>query len=987
MKATKFTCGLLAALGILLSLPAFSQPSMPRGGGGGGNYRGGGYPGGGIFPGAGGNSTSARIRGTVVLSGDTPGAEEIPGNGVVVQVIRSLKEKKYTVAGENGNFMIWGITPGQAIVSFSMMGYESIEKVVDLVAGENKVVANLKPVAQVLEGAVIKEYVNPVSIVGDTVIFKASAVKTEKGEMAIDILEQMPGVEITENGIKVMNEQVKNVYIDGALLFGDAPMRALQNLAADDVTTIKSYQEYANKDPNHKISKNEEKQRVLDVQTKSKPKFVKSGDFIAGGGFDTDSTYHKFRYTLGANASFFSEKLVVTASANVNNINNSSNRVRGSSFMTATSGGNPDLRNLSVNLSATKKWMSPTTRNFVLGSIGGSYGYHDSYNVTESITKTLYFPGEEFNSREVDKISTRQATSKTHSFSLNGMKALKDGEILLNNSFSLKESLNYSWTSEKNIQDDLAPQGNGGSNKNTSGGNSFATSLNIRKGFADKWRLSFEGDFSRGVSDAEAVRKDTLLSTLSRTELDIKSNDSDRSLSLSPRLRYEVNDNLSLSLRYTYDDDYSVSEHLSFDVTNPSSPVEDPVNTRTWTTDRRTNRYSFVVDNHFDALDAILRINAAWKEVTVGSHESYPDVRSWGGPFRSAVGSVRFGNESTVNHWELEYSTSTSAPSVNQIDPNIDNDNIYSVSVGNPNLSMTREHQFVTNFETVVGSRRKEAIENEKMYGKQSGFGRRSRQETEYSTLAFHLVYDIRTNPIVSRQTYYKAETYLPEYDYTMPAQSTLSSYENAPESRSLATDISFGTQIRPIMCIFNARAGFSWDSSPSYVKEQLTRTVNMRPSMSLGIRSNFSRRVRLNLGLRGEYNQSRNDQGDESSYFVERINFGGEVNRIFNHIYVGGNYFKQFTQGMEYGKFNDNILNLRVGGRFGPKNQFDVSVSANDVFNTTTGFSTSMNANYVRNTWNHQFGRYVMLTLAYRFNQGGGGRGMGGPGGGGPRF
>lgn len=47
------------------------------------------------------------------------------------------------------------------------------------------------------------------------------------------------------------------------------------------------------------------------------------------------------------------------------------------------------------------------------------------------------------------------------------------------------------------------------------------------------------------------------------------------------------------------------------------------------------------------------------------------------------------------------------------------------------------------------------------------------------------------------------------------------------------------------------------------------------------------------------------------------------------------------------------------------------------------------MTDDYVNNRWTHNFGRYVMLTLAYRFNSmggnggGGGGRGPGGPGGG----
>jgi hypothetical protein len=43
------------------------------------------------------------------------------------------------------------------------------------------------------------------------------------------------------------------------------------------------------------------------------------------------------------------------------------------------------------------------------------------------------------------------------------------------------------------------------------------------------------------------------------------------------------------------------------------------------------------------------------------------------------------------------------------------------------------------------------------------------------------------------------------------------------------------------------------------------------------------------------------------------------------------------------------------------------------------------MNTDYVTNRWTHNFGRYVMVTLAYRFNSMSGGAG-GSPGGGGFR-
>ncbi|MCQ2119937.1 MAG: carboxypeptidase-like regulatory domain-containing protein, partial [Bacteroidales bacterium] len=289
----------------------------------------------------------AFITGKVYLAPDDVEEEEAPGVGVTVTVFgKKVGSNKvdtlYTVVGDKGRFYISNLAPGDVYVKFSMVGYEEIGNAMKLVAGPNEVLVNLQPQKEMLDAAVKKETVSPVSVKGDTIVFHAAAVKTNKGENAIDVLEQMPGVEVTTSSVTVLGEEVQQVYIDGALLFGSAPMRALNNLPAEEVVSIKSFQEYANKDPNHKISKNESKQRVLDISTKSKMKGVFVVNAIAGAGYDTDTTFHKFRYRGGVSAMYFSEALQTHLTVNTNNINDESNRQRGNTFRTAGGGGAAD---------------------------------------------------------------------------------------------------------------------------------------------------------------------------------------------------------------------------------------------------------------------------------------------------------------------------------------------------------------------------------------------------------------------------------------------------------------------------------------------------------------------------------------------------------------------------------------------------------------------------------------------------------------------
>ena len=67
-------------------------------------------------------------------------------------------------------------------------------------------------------------------------------------------------------------------------------------------------------------------------------------------------------------------------------------------------------------------------------------------------------------------------------------------------------------------------------------------------------------------------------------------------------------------------------------------------------------------------------------------------------------------------------------------------------------------------------------------------------------------------------------------------------------------------------------------------------------------------------------------------------------------------------------------------------KNQFTLALKAYDILNQSKNTYRSNQSNYVQDTRNNTLGRYIMLSLTYRFGTFGGNRGgMRGPGPGGP--
>lgn len=926
------------------------------------------------------NPDKAHVLGRVIFSPVDKDGEETPGVGTVVMIVTEKKDTLYTTVGEKGSFGIYNVPVGPVFIRFSMMGFEEQARTITLNPGINKMVANLQPSLTELESAVVKETVSPVSVSADTIIFNAAAVKVNKGEKAIDILEQMPGVEVGDSGVKVLDEDVENVYIDGALLFGNAPMTALKNLDAEEVVNIKSYQEYSNKDPYHKIRNTESKVRVLDVNTKSKSKAVYTADVKLGTGFDTDSTYHKLRYSLGAQAARYSEGLQASVYFNANNINDADNRSRSNSFRTAGARGGADLRALNGSVSIRKKWMSPTTRNFALGSVGFSYNLADSYSVNESITQMLYFPNEKYESREVDKTSKSESTSKSHSFSINGHKSLRDGSVGLNLGGSFTTSCNDNWNTSYNIQDQLAPQGTSSRSTSDNLGRSYTASANFHKGLGN-FRIKLDSSFGIGNSDNSTARLDTTTSTITYKEIDIDGDGNSRNMSISPGVTYHIDDNHSLSASYSFSDSYNRSERLALDVTNPDYIITDTVNTRFQTTASNTHSVSLTYRQHFEALKANLNVSMNYCSSGLDRDETFPVNDTYARRFNSFNPSVSLGTESMLDRWSVRYSASPTIPSLEQVRPKIDNTNLYSVSSGNPDLKQSLTHNLNLSFSTVLGSEYRDMVmEQEEMSGRameemmdeemmRSMVDRRFNSK-RMSTLSVSASGRVTDNPIVARNIYYQNETYLPQYDYHMPAQSTFRTYENVGGSYAASMSVKFGTPLFDNVLMLNSSASFNWDDTPSYVDYTLTRTSNIRPSMQLGLRTIFSRNVRLNVSTTASYVHSANMLKDATDYFVERVNLGGDFNNIFDHMYAGFNYSKSFTQGLSYGKLDDNIFHMNVGVRLGPKNEYDLSLRVNDLFNSRTGFSTSMTSDYVTNKWTHNFGRYVMLNFEYRFNK-----------------
>jgi hypothetical protein len=176
--------------------------------------------------------------------------------------------------------------------------------------------------------------------------------------------------------------------------------------------------------------------------------------------------------------------------------------------------------------------------------------------------------------------------------------------------------------------------------------------------------------------------------------------------------------------------------------------------------------------------------------------------------------------------------------------------------------------------------------------------------------------------------------------------------------------------------------------NDPSMFIRNLTQTVSVTQRLRFTYRSDL---VELNVGGRTRMSkswytiQNSNQQYTWSNRVDASMNWTipGGINLIAEADY---NWYVGYTTPQE----DEVILNAEIT-KLLFKKKFTLALKAYDILGQSKNLSVSDNANYHQEIRNNTLGRYIILSLTYRFgnfNQAGGGRrGPGGPGGyGGPR-
>lgn len=150
----------------------------------------------------------------------------------------------FTRSDAGGNFNLRGIDSGRYFLLVTFPTFADYTDNVQVGPGQQldlgKIMMTLT--ANLLDEVVVRQQISGVRMKGDTTEFVADSFRVRPGANVEEMLKKLPGIQVDKDGkITAMGEQVQKVLVDGDEFFGDDPTVATKNLQAEDIDKVQVF--------------------------------------------------------------------------------------------------------------------------------------------------------------------------------------------------------------------------------------------------------------------------------------------------------------------------------------------------------------------------------------------------------------------------------------------------------------------------------------------------------------------------------------------------------------------------------------------------------------------------------------------------------------------------------------------------------------------------------------------------------------------------
>lgn len=916
---------------------------------------------------------------------------------------------KYTLTDDQGYATMTKLKKGSYTFRVELMGYKSYVREITIEKNMDLGTIRMADDAIALDAAQISAVGNPIIVKKDTIEYAASSFKTSDNDMLEELLKKLPGVEVEADGsITANGETIKKITIDGKTFFLDDPQLASKNIPAKIIEKVKVVEKKSDQAQFTGIDDGEE-ETVIDLSLR--PGMMKGwfGNIMGGGGHDIPgegSDMNDWRYQGAAMLGRFTDESQISIILNGNNTNNRGFNDVAGSMMQNMRGGRGMGRGMGGwgrNNGISNTWMGGLNGAFTLldgdMDLAGNYLYNGSDKfVEEESSKITYL--DDGSRLLYDQKGTNNTFSQGHRFGVRlEHKFSENTSILFEPQFnigsgSFNEFSDFQTYTERDGQRDST---NRGYNSNLGDSDSWSTSgfllfrqrlgkpgrtisANIRYSFSDNNLDGFNQSLT-SVKDSAGLWGNEIVNQ--------RFDQNSRSVSLHGRVVYtepiteyiffEANYQYGWSRNTSYKNTFNSGTDLLDDtgllIFNPAGEsIDDRYSNSILNrsiTQRAGVNFSYQKKKFRAQLGASVNPTDTYNETT--GHDAYRSkVINWS---PQAMLNYEFTENSNVRFFYFGWSNQ---PSTSQLLPVPDNSDPLNIALGNPNLNPYFNHNIRGNFRYT----------NKKTFTSVNARFGGSLVENAITSAQWYdpagVQYSIPVNGPASGNVDARimvnspfGKTGLSIFSMTFARYNQSTSYigTGALESskyydaENASFDYSLFNQDFPDL-----------GASDKFITNR-TQTMNFTQRLRLTYRNDF---VEVTLGGRTRMSKSWytmensqlkatwNNQADMSMNWT----IPGGINLIADLDY---NWYNGYTTPQE----DEYVLNAEITKQLFKK-KFTLALKAYDILGQSKNLSVTDSANYHQEVRNNTLGRYIILSLTYRFgnfNRNGQNRGpMGGP-------
>jgi hypothetical protein len=231
------------------------------------------------------NSQESVIKGTV---NDTLNKQNI--SNAIVSILRPKDSVlvKFVRTDADGNFELKKVAAGNYILMVSYPNYAEYIDNINFNGSADKVLGIVPLItrAKLLEEVIVKQRISAIRVKGDTTEYRADSFHVSANADVQELLKKMPGIQVNSKGeITTQGEKVTKVLVDGEEFFSDDPAVVTKNLRADAVDKVQVFDKKSDQAVFTGIDDGQ-KQKTINLQLKEDKKKGFFGKAEAGTDFD-----------------------------------------------------------------------------------------------------------------------------------------------------------------------------------------------------------------------------------------------------------------------------------------------------------------------------------------------------------------------------------------------------------------------------------------------------------------------------------------------------------------------------------------------------------------------------------------------------------------------------------------------------------------------------------------------------------------------------